>query len=106
MNRIAGWIAAILIVGGCAAYGESKLEQRYGTAAPRERVVDTVADENVDYWSDVKPVIEQRCVVCHACYDAPCQLKMSSIEGIERGATPEIVYNQSRINKARPDTTV
>lgn len=102
MNRIAGWIAAILIVGGCAAYGESKLEQRYGTAAPRERVVDTVADENVDYWSDVKPVIEQRCVVCHACYDAPCQLKMSSIEGIERGASPDLVYNQSRLTIAAP----
>ena len=27
---------------------------------------------------------------------------MSSIEGIERGATPEVVYNQSRINKADP----
>ncbi|HPE31229.1 MAG TPA: hypothetical protein PLV61_08550, partial [Parvularculaceae bacterium] len=21
----------------------------------------------------IKPVIERRCVVCHGCYDAPCQ---------------------------------
>ena len=53
--------------------------------------------DDVDYWTDVKPVIEQRCVVCHACYDADCQLKMSSIEGIERGASPAIVYNKSRL---------
>ena len=102
MNRRAFWITAILIVSGCAAYGGEKLEQRYGTPAPRDRVVETVAPENVDYWSDVRPVIEQRCVVCHACYDAPCQLKMSSIEGIERGASPALVYQQSRIKKADP----
>ena len=102
MNRRAGWITVILIVSGCATYGGATLEQHYGTPAPRDRVVETVAHDNVDYWSDVKPVIEQRCVVCHACYDAPCQLKMSSIEGIERGASPEVVYNQSRLKMAQP----
>ena len=102
MNRRAAWIAAILVTGGCAAYGSAKLEQLYGTPAPRDRVVATVAQGKVDYWTDVKPVIEQRCVVCHACYDAACQLKMSSIEGIERGASAEIVYNQSRLKMAEP----
>jgi hypothetical protein len=79
-----------------------KLEQRYGTPAPRERLVEVVNAGDVDYWSDVRPVIEQRCVVCHACYDAPCQLKLDSIEGIERGATPAIVYNQTRLRMAQP----
>jgi len=102
MNQKFGLIAAIIFVGGCAVYAETKLQERFGTAAPRDRVVETVAHENVDYWSDVKPVIEQRCVVCHACYDAPCQLKMSSIEGIERGASPDLVYKQSRLKPADP----
>ena len=102
MNRKAVWITAAVVISGCATFAETKLEQRFGPAAPRDRVVETVAQENIDYWNDVKPVVEQRCVVCHACYDAPCQLKMSSIEGIERGATPEVVYNQSRIKKADP----
>ncbi|NOR37260.1 MAG: peptidylprolyl isomerase, partial [Woeseiaceae bacterium] len=102
MNRRFGWITAIVIVSGCATYGGAKLEQSYGAPAPRDRVVETVADENIDYWSDVKPVIEQRCVVCHACYDAPCQLKMSSIEGIDRGASPALVYKQSRLKMADP----
>lgn len=94
------WIAAILVISGCAAYGGGKLDQLYGAPAPQDRVVKTVNQGAVDYWTDVKPVIEQRCVVCHACYDAACQLKMSSIEGIERGASPAIVYNQTRLKKA------
>jgi len=101
-DRRVAWIAAILIVSGCNAYTGVKLEQRYGTPAPRDRVVASVPPGDMDYWTDVKPVIEQRCVVCHGCYDAPCQLKMSSIEGIERGASPETVYNQSRLKMAQP----
>ncbi|MGI9343706.1 MAG: fatty acid cis/trans isomerase [Gammaproteobacteria bacterium] len=101
-HRYKIWILAALIVGGCTAYTGAKLEQRYGAPAPRDRIVDAVPAGEPDYWNDVKPVIEQRCVVCHACYDAPCQLKMSSIEGIERGASPEIVYDQSRLTMAQP----
>jgi hypothetical protein len=101
-SRRAAWAAAILIVSGCATYGGAKLEQLYGAPAPRDRVVETVKQDEVDYWTDVKPVIEQRCVVCHACYDAACQLKMSSIEGIERGASPAIIYNQTRLKMAEP----
>jgi hypothetical protein len=96
-------IVVTLFVTGCATLTTNQLEQRYGRAEPRDRVVTTVPVGNVDYWSDVKPVLEQRCIVCHACYDAPCQLKMSSIEGIERGATPDKVYLQSR-PKAVPTT--
>lgn len=96
-------IVATLFVTGCAALTTNQLEQRYGRAEPRDRVVTTVPVGNVDYWSDVKPVLEKRCIVCHACYDAPCQLKMSSVEGIERGATPDRVYLQSRL-RAAPTT--
>ena len=99
IDRRVGVIVAILIFGGCAAYTGSRLEQSYGAHVPPDRVVAEVAMGNVDYWSDVKPVIEQRCVVCHGCYDASCQLKMSSIEGIERGASKEVVYQQSRLTR-------
>ncbi len=42
---------------------------------------------SVDYLDDVSPILERRCVVCHSCYNAACQLKLSSIEGIERGGS-------------------
>ena len=56
----------------------------------------------VRWEQDVKPVVEGRCVVCHACYDAPCQLKLSSWEGLARGASPEKVYDGARIKAAAP----
>ena len=56
----------------------------------------------VSYESDVKPVLERRCVVCHGCYDAPCQLLLSSYEGITRGATKKPVYDSSRLEAVPP----
>ena len=56
----------------------------------------------VSYESDVKPVLERRCVVCHGCYDAPCQLLLSSYEGITRGASKNAVYDSSRLETAPP----
>jgi len=95
-----GNLCLIAFVGGCAAMGASQLEQRHGKAEPRERMVEELPPQAIDYWSAVKPIVENRCVVCHACYDAPCQLNMSSIEGIERGASKTKVYNSTRINHA------
>ena len=56
----------------------------------------------LDYMARVQPILEQRCVVCHGCYDAPCQLKLTAAEGIARGASKERVYNGSRITAADP----
>ncbi|MCL4791951.1 MAG: fatty acid cis/trans isomerase, partial [Gammaproteobacteria bacterium] len=54
-------------------------------------------------WDEhVKPVVEGRCVVCHACYDASCQLKLSSYEGLVRGANPQKVYDGARIRATEP----
>jgi len=76
------------------------LNQVYGEAKVRERVVDQLPENHIDYWLDVKPIVEQRCVVCHSCYDAACQLKMTAIEGIDRGATKAKVYDATRLSHA------
>ena len=94
------WLGTIVFVSGCTAFGAVQMEKRFGQAVPRERVVESLPPDSVDYWNDVKPIVENRCVVCHGCYDAPCQLKMSSIEGIERGASEAKVYNSSRLKHA------
>jgi hypothetical protein len=52
-------------------------------------------------WEDVQPIFESRCGVCHGCYDAPCQLVLTSHEGLERGATPKPVYDPQRLIEAR-----
>ncbi len=62
----------------------------------------TLPEEGIAYDETVRPILESRCVVCHGCYDAPCQLKLSSPEGIHRGANKEKVYNAGRIKPADP----
>ena len=55
---------------------------------------------NEDYPPQVKPIIEQRCMVCHGCYDAPCQLKLDAWAGLQRGASKEMVYDGTRLRTA------
>src|SRR5690606_37060757 len=55
----------------------------------------TLAQE-ISYGWDIQPILTEKCVVCHACYDAPCQLNLGSGEGVRRGASKLPVYNGSR----------
>ena len=58
--------------------------------------------QTYSFISDVKPILDQKCISCHACYDAPCQLKLTSGEGLLRGATEKTVYNGARLTNADP----
>jgi hypothetical protein len=42
-------------------------------------------------------IVQYRCMVCHGCYDAPCQLKLEAHEGLVRGGTKELVYDGTRL---------
>lgn len=57
---------------------------------------------NAPQYQHVKPILEKRCIVCHGCYDAPCQLKLSSYAGAARGASKIKVYDGERINAIEP----
>lgn len=59
------------------------------------------ANANLSFQKDIKPILDKRCVVCHSCYNSPCQLKLSSFEGLIRGATKEEIY-ENRIKPANP----
>jgi Fatty acid cis/trans isomerase (CTI) len=55
-----------------------------------------------DYRTQIKPLLAARCVTCHACFDAPCQLNLTSFEGIDRGASKAKVYQGARLREADP----
>jgi len=55
---------------------------------------------DTDYPPQIKPIIEQRCMVCHGCYDAPCQLKLDAWAGLQRGANKDEVYDGGRLRAA------
>lgn len=63
---------------------------------------DTAEAPAVAYRNQVRPILERRCVVCHGCYDAPCQLLLSSPDGIDRGASKDVVYNADRLTAMQP----
>jgi len=65
-------------------------------------VVFQMPARHVDYMQEVKPILDKRCAVCHSCYNSPCQLKMDSFEGADRGATKKAVYNGSRLRSMDP----
>ncbi|MBZ9611564.1 fatty acid cis/trans isomerase [Rheinheimera maricola] len=94
----------VLVCAGCAALASMDLDQQYGKAAVTNRAGTAVDSLLNDHYSQhVKPVIEARCVVCHACYDSPCQLNMASTDGITRGAHKEKVYDGARLLAATPN---
>mgnify|MGYP000483327350 CR=1 FL=1 len=57
---------------------------------------------SIDYIEDVKPILDKRCVTCHSCYNAPCQSKYSSFEGLDRGATKITAYDSLRLRAIDP----
>ncbi|MCI0653276.1 MAG: fatty acid cis/trans isomerase, partial [Methylococcaceae bacterium] len=101
MRAIAALFLVILI-SGCAAYYGRSWDHLYGEADPArfDRLQGPVSP--VDYRRDVKPILDSRCVVCHACYDAPCQLQLGSYEGVTRGAHKDRVYDSARLFAAEP----
>ena len=82
----------ILFLDGCATKHHPK-DQAY-------QIVPTTRE--VNYLSDVEPILVKRCVVCHSCYNSPCQLKLSSWDGLERGASKEKIYNSGRLKNMYP----
>jgi len=65
-------------------------------------LLQTLPKEPISYENSVKPILNNRCVVCHGCYDAPCQLKLSSPAGLQRGSSKVKVYNGARFKTMSP----
>ncbi len=95
-------LAVVTVFAGCATYAGLNYDELFGQAQVRERANPVDSYEAEYFLTQVKPIINNRCVVCHACYDAPCQLKMSSVEGIDRGASIDLVYQGARLTAVTP----
>ncbi|TMP45262.1 9-hexadecenoic acid cis-trans isomerase [Pseudoalteromonas citrea] len=101
-RRLWTLLLAVVILSGCAAIGFSKYDDLFGKAQPQARISSNKQGLGAQYLTSVKPVLDTRCVVCHGCYDAPCQLKLTSPEGIDRGISTERVYDGTRLLAQKP----
>lgn len=59
---------------------------------PLEPVQFEILDKEISFIKDIKPILDNRCVSCHSCYNSPCQLKLSSFEGVQRGGSKADIY--------------
>ena len=65
-------------------------------ATYEEQAPPAVARQTVHYQQDVQPIFEAKCAACHSCTEAPCQLKLTSGDGVMRGANATKIYNGKR----------
>lgn len=99
-KRIIGFLAVFFVLALLLAAG---LLYRYyqQVSLPALDVSHVDVDRYAGY-DDVRPILEQRCAVCHGCYDAPCQLKLTAWEGVMRGGHADRVYDGQRLLAATP----
>lgn len=63
---------------------------------------ESVSDEYLDV---VQPILNRRCVACHGCYEAPCQLNLQSYGGLRRGFHEVPIFSTERKQSAIPFNT-
>ena len=96
------FVVLFVLLSGCAAVVAVNYDVMYGPEEVQDRIVPPLSSQASTYLNDVQPLLNQRCVVCHGCYDAPCQLKLTSPEGIDRGLSNALVHSGSRLLAVPP----
>lgn len=38
-----------------------------------------------DYTNDIQPIFNRRCIACHGCLGSPCNVKLDTFRGVDRG---------------------
>ncbi len=113
MSKFFGFLFFLLLIlcGGVIAahfYGLDKLLPGKLTGKPEPRVHTLILPDfthktgDISFTKDIKPILDNRCVACHAGTDAPCQLQLNTYKSIRRGLSKEPVYNQYRLNAIEP----
>lgn len=54
------------------------------------------------YTHKIQPLFDGRCLSCHSCFNAPCQLNLQNFEGFARGANKLNVYDGLRLQSVDP----
>lgn len=102
LKRGFGALLPLLLLASCALLAGARLDRLYGPPDPSRFDQPRALPGGVSYRQQVQPILARRCVACHACYDAPCQLKLTAWEGVARGASKTPVYDGRRLLEAPP----
>lgn len=61
-----------------------------------------INDSNDRYLSRVQPIFNNRCIACHSCFNSPCQMNLTSFNGVDRGAIQDDIYDFRDIGNKTP----
>jgi hypothetical protein len=93
-------VALVLVV--AALVGRVYAGRRHPPPATPPSAPPPAVPADPGYAASVQPLFDRRCVVCHSCFDAPCQLNLQSFQGVDRGANPKPVYMPLRPEAIAP----
>jgi hypothetical protein len=71
LQFIAAAVAGLFLVIGCGVTAPATA-QSASPAAP-------------DYTTNIQPIFNRRCIACHGCLGSPCNVKLDSFRGADRG---------------------
>ncbi|SDX65295.1 hypothetical protein SAMN05216333_1801, partial [Nitrosomonas oligotropha] len=86
-------IALLFVLSACQKYQDAISGNNQ---IPSPAILPAPIERPVSYIQEIRPIIESKCLSCHSCFDAPCQLKLESSEGLLRGAFRESIYVGAR----------
>ncbi len=102
-HRFLGVLLSLFLFTACQNNHPSIVDLSFPAPTPAPVPLPAPVERPVSYTKEIKPLIESKCLSCHSCFDAPCQLKLESTEGLERGAFHESIYGGAR-TEAMPPT--
>ena len=62
----------------------------------------TIYHQDNFYSNQVQPIFDNKCIACHSCYNSPCQLNLTSFEGLSRGASHINLYDFPKVEPREP----
>ncbi|MEQ1777967.1 MAG: hypothetical protein ABL863_05455, partial [Nitrosomonas sp.] len=77
------FIALLFVLSACQNYQDAISGKNQ---IPIPAILPAPIERSVSYTQEIRPIIETKCLSCHSCFDAPCQLKLENVEGLLRGA--------------------
>jgi len=75
-------------------------------AQDRERTPANATRDIPGYTDDIQPIFNKRCIACHGCLGSPCNLKLTSFRGLDRGGFGQNPYSSHLESYARTDLDV
>jgi len=86
-------------------YAKSQHKPYVIDAPPKKQPLEKITQTTIQTYSfnhHIRPILDKKCLACHSCYDAPCQLKMETGEGLQRGASKINIYDAPRLTESTP----